>query len=296
MKSTDQAQTWIESDIHYDAVGYAYSEKVIVGPNGDVFATGTTESDGFIIRKSADNGMTWNTVEINPATGWGPRTIAIDTNNDVYYFDGNLAPATLRKGTVGGTIYVDHQTFPLVAGPTDFRPTSLEAYSDGSVWVGARMNVGGGVNQSVVYRSIDGGATWVEKLNIVSTVAGVQLFRTNSGEMYAVINGDVYRSVDEGDNWTQIYFKDFGNAQKVIVGTNDRPFILVGDSVYYLAAFSGVWTQALELRDRLLIMPGYSGINDMYACRVSPLGVCLNVTDGNLQQGTIQGYWPLMAP
>lgn len=295
-KSTDQGQSWSQADTYFDPTGDASSERVKVAPNGDIFATGFSSTDGFIIRKSADNGVSWSTVETNAGTSFGPKPIAIDSNNDVYYFDGNLTPATLRKGISGGTVYSDRATFPLVPGPTNFRPTSLEAYDDGSVWVGARMDVGAGVFRSVIYRSSDGGGTWVEKLNVVSTVANVYLSRAPNGSMYTVINGDVYRSTDEGDNWTQIYFKEFGNAQNVVAATNDRPFIKVGNNVYYLADFSASWTQALDLTDRVSPMAAESGLNDIYQCQVSPLGVCLNVTDGNLQQGSIQGYWPLKSP
>jgi len=154
---------------------------------------------------AADDGRIY--VSTNIGTGWtiaeaGVETVQ-DLNDIVFYSDlvgyavgdSAVAPAT---GAFERT--TDGATWDLLAGPVaGVNLLSVAVNRYGHVFVGT--------NDARIFRSIDGGANWVEVLDLVGGTIDVIEFEPNNKYIgYAVWNnaapdGIVYRTEDGGSTW-----------------------------------------------------------------------------------------------
>ncbi len=100
-----------------------------------------------------------------------------------------------------------------------------------------------------VYKSINGGSTWLKSGNIFGVKVGkVAIDPSNSNIVFAATNMGLYRSVDGGSSWTaylssEIIF-DFefkpGNSQIIYVGTANNFYTSINNGVNFTATSTGL--------------------------------------------------------
>ena len=168
------------------AIGPAIPSTLYAGTNGGVF-------------KSTDSGATWNAVNvgltntaintlvIDPAI---PSTLYAGTNGGVFKsIDGGITWNMANTGLANGSVYslaIDPTTSSTIYAGARICPTEYSCTGD-------------------VFKSIDGGETWVitGQLNAtyVTAIYTLVIDPTEHGTIYAGTWGLVFKSTDGGSTW-----------------------------------------------------------------------------------------------
>ncbi len=234
---------------YYDLqTNYAMPRRLVLHPDGAVSATWTTspsDAVGFPGRGAgynfADKDGNWGSptatkVEPTQRSGWpsigiladgSVFTIAHDASNGGFYFT-KSSSASSRPST---TSYVlDEAPYKPIWGRAASNGDNIHficSYTDSSAPGEKRAPTRQGVFAPMVYsRSTDGGQTWDKKHTVfpgfdstLTNYGGADQYAIDvKGNTVAVVNGDllqgvvVFKSTDNGDNWTRIMADSFPYA------------------------------------------------------------------------------------
>jgi photosystem II stability/assembly factor-like uncharacterized protein len=174
-KTTDGGNTWTSLS---NTVGFHFVNSIVVSPNNSSRVYAGTEAG---VMKSTDGGSTWTNI-LNPSVQGGCLQLVIRTDQSTDYLlasCGTFAQATVYRNTdaAGSGMWSP------VLSNTNQGLTSLAIApsSQGTMYALAASNQSGNFNQGLlaVYRSTDGGATWVTRVDNTSTTKLNTLLLTN---------------------------------------------------------------------------------------------------------------------
>jgi photosystem II stability/assembly factor-like uncharacterized protein len=158
------------------------------------------------VHKSLDGGSNWTSASAAlPVERY--QTIAIDPSNTSTLYAGTLTPngvpsVGIFKSTDGGASWtainnglVDPIT---LSAPLDVEALAVHPHNSSTLLAGARF--------SEIFKSVDGGASWVPKTVGGSTIAlevsAFQYDPTDPSIIYAASTQGLLLSTDAGENWT----------------------------------------------------------------------------------------------
>jgi uncharacterized protein (TIGR03437 family) len=200
-KSIDGGATWTSANKGIASTNVQTLGIDPVHPQTLYAATGYVLPDtSTVIYKSVDGAATWTKIDTSPS----PVTqISVDAQNPniVYEVDTSLAysNANIRKTTDGGA------TWNALAFPATIQSLALDPHVSGVI-VGASNEVflgphgGTGGSFPFIYRSVDGGATWVQ--GPASPPNGIGLIVDGSTNPSTFYDDFRMKSVDGGLTWT----------------------------------------------------------------------------------------------
>ncbi|HMC00133.1 MAG TPA: T9SS type A sorting domain-containing protein [Flavobacteriaceae bacterium] len=176
--------------------GQGRVNSIIVDPN--VLTTYYSGAPAGGIWKSTDSGASWTPLS-DQLPQIGVSGIAIDYNNsNIIYIAtgdddaGDSYSVGVMKSTDGGatwnTTYLDTSN-----SPTSMNDIYMNPNDSNMLWVATN----GGV-----YKTIDGGANWVEKLN--GNIKDIKLKPGDPSTIYAVTTSTFYISTDFGETFSDI--------------------------------------------------------------------------------------------
>lgn len=227
-KTTDFGRTWLP--IFDDAPTGSVGDVVVAPSNPDVLYVGSGEglqrpdlSVGDGIYKSTDGGKTWNNIGLKDAQQIGG--LAIDPTNENRVFVAALGHPygpnkergvyrTLDGGkTWEQVLYKDENTGAVQVAIDPVNPNIVYA----NLWAGRLGPWENGIwngPESGLFKSTDGGTTWVKLTNGLPTPQqglgriGFCIAPSNTSRLYATVDagekGGIYRSDDAGQSWARI--------------------------------------------------------------------------------------------
>lgn len=263
LASGDSGNSWSLADIYpppgryvtYLDIGGGITSDVA----GNIYSTGWTSDNAasqWYVRRSADGGATWITVDDFPHNDTGDVVgIAADAAGDVYVAGMGW---TIRKG-VSGTSF---STVDVVPGG---RVNAIFAHPTWGVCAVGTRNING-IPAWGIRRSTNGGATWSE-INTFQLQSGrnstaLGIGADASGNLYVVGRGDtspkrntvvrhwlVRKSTDGGNSWSTVDdFVPSGSGEaRCIAATSHGNLFVAGVSgnhwvVRKSAGSTGAWT------------------------------------------------------
>lgn len=215
-KSLDFGQNWKE--IYTSAADGPLVVSIAIDTNNSKIIYAST-SDNQII-KTTDAGETWK----NVFTGQSPVIrVAIDRNNsNLIYF---ITTGAIERSKNGGADFEDISKAALdkETGNRDFSLIAADPYNGN--WVYAAGGMG-------ILRSKNSGDTW-EKVNILNNpqnfpVKAVSINPANSREIIYGASQAVYKSTDEGANWSTFQLESSKSIKALRYSTVDPSIIYLG--------------------------------------------------------------------
>jgi photosystem II stability/assembly factor-like uncharacterized protein len=178
-------------------------------------------------KQSSSRASAWTSAGPNFVSG--PEGTSGSTQSNVYCIDQSKSNSNvLYCGTEPGEVYKS------IDGGNSWNCVSMGGYfgSGGSqIWgIGVSavsihpsnpdiVFVGG---DGGVFRSIDGGNTWLKVLNQTSFGVNELLVHPTNGQLvFAATEKGLYRSIDGGDNWTQLYAQKSYDIKCNTANTNE---------------------------------------------------------------------------
>lgn len=230
-KTTNNGVTW--DPIFDDQETSTIGDLAIAPSNPDIVWVGTGEANnrqssswGNGVYKSEDGGRTWKNMGLQDTHHIG-RIVIHPSNPDIVYVAalghlwGPNKERGLYKTTDGGKTWVNTK---FINEDTGFIDVAIDPENPKTLYAAAyqRRRRGWGFNGggpgSGLYKTTDGGETWVLITNDLPTGItgriGVDICRNNPSIVYAIIEhneGGVFRSDDKGFTW------------KKMSSTNPRP-------------------------------------------------------------------------
>lgn len=195
---------------------YAQSDWVNVGPGGgyfprivahpsddDIVFAGSDDSGG--VYKSTDGGSSWELVteELRNACGWD---ICIDPNDsDTIYACDLYGRHPIIRSTDGGDDWTDitpgsGPTYGVQCSTIEVDPTDSDRIYVGTGWQNRHPGDG-------LWRSENGGSTWTQigASDFTGDVVQRVAVQAATGYVFASVWDDgLYRSLDDGANWTKL--------------------------------------------------------------------------------------------
>ena len=199
-RSADAGTTWTTvDDFQYAPGRLSWAQAVTVDAAGAVFVAGYCREAGpslrdrWIVRKSADAGATWTTVE-SFVYGSGNRTQAHDVvvgASGVYVVGLGTTNRgerwLVRRSTDGGATWGTLDDFQLAAGANSV-PKAVSVDDAGRVFVCGSGTSGGKspVTRWLIRRSVNGGASWSNADDFTLSGAGIAMdVASGGGKVYA---------------------------------------------------------------------------------------------------------------
>jgi photosystem II stability/assembly factor-like uncharacterized protein len=193
--STDNGSTWNDLTQGFAANSSSSFREMVFTSSGEIFVRTTTSG----VVKSMDSGATWQL-----------DTAGIGLNGvNIIYYD---ATSNRIFASLGWPNYGLYYKTPSDMGWTritgngfanNFSPVQITGNS-GSIYVIDQV--------SKIYKSTDGGNTWIMKNSIglpqAETSLGASRFIIVGGNLF-LAHGGVYKSANDGDTWTRM---DYGFA------------------------------------------------------------------------------------
>jgi len=238
--STDGGQTWVDASKGY--TGATIAGMLVFSNDSNTILVGAN-TGGF---RSTDAGETWPGTDLPSATqilGTSEGLIAGDGGGGVWHSQDQGATWTrtevvdLMAETMAGRMQNDVASMrPLTSAPSD--PQVLYLGFNDAICVN-------GLADSCMppmpnmYRSTDGGHTWVELKNAPfahQAVLSLAVHPEDSRQLYAGTVTGLYRSTDGGDSWSKVESFDQAARQVPIIDT-DNPlsqssFLIVTEVVF----------------------------------------------------------------
>ncbi len=224
-KSINSGEDWMPIFDEQDRLSIGDIE--ISKNNNDLIWAGTGEvlgDDGNGIYKSTDGGSTWESKGLPDIGGVGK--IVLDPNNDNTAFVGAMGPIYknspnrgVYKTTNGGD---DWQQVLFVSDSTGVVDMAIHPSNGNIVYAASwefvlrpnRIQKGGITSR--IYRTMDGGANWVELTNGLPSIPSqkgrisIDISQSNPNVLYARYSDatgnieGVYKTTNGGDAWTEI--------------------------------------------------------------------------------------------
>jgi hypothetical protein len=208
----------------------------IPGPNGtfNVVSLAEDVAGGKFYAGTPSGGGVY--LSTNQGASWAPRATGLPVNTQVNDI------IVLQNGTVlaiSGAIYRSTNSGnswePIAGSPANM--TNLHLTAAGTLFAGSEVAAGG----EGIYRSTDGGGTWVQTRSGLPTyvIGPITYVRSvssvtsdGSGNLYATVNSGnantevgVYKSVNNGDSWTRM-------SSGLLANTNVKPVMVAGGIIY----------------------------------------------------------------
>jgi photosystem II stability/assembly factor-like uncharacterized protein len=127
--------------------------------------------------------------------------------------------------------------------------TDVMVDSEGSIFLSSWNNF----NKGGVYRSDDDGYSWERKNNglFVPNQSVLQLETNSYGTFFAGAQGQIFKSLDRGENWTLVYDTPLYGANMHIVKCGYDSIILVGgenqDAIIRSGDYGITWQKVLDI-------------------------------------------------
>lgn len=241
-RSTDGGSNWEHLP---GTLGFQYSYKMLVHPNGDVY---NTTSRG--VWRSQDGGNNWTRILGNGVSGVGAAVfydIKLATDGNIYVSSNN----TIYKSPSGNTGTWSSITETSGAPSSASQRLEFDVADSNPQVIYAVNNIGGNVEG--IYKTINGGASWA-KTSMPSAV-GMDNFARGQAwydldiaihpeDPNRVIVGgiDPHITVNGGISWTQIgQWFGGGGIQYVHADQHRIIFDTKNTNVAYLTNDGGVW-------------------------------------------------------
>ena len=236
--SRDFGQTW--ADLAVQTSGVA-----VYSPNFTVDHTIFTH--GNDIYRSTDRGLSWTPV----LTQGGYLSLSPQFGVDHTAFVANSASAGVSKTIDSGTTWA-----PVLSDSV--RIYLSPQYGIDQTIFGLSTIGGGPYGANILYRSVNGGATWITRTIGLSTTNVGGLFLSPAFNvdhlLYATGTDGLYRSTDGGLSWSAV--PDFAHRSLATVGFSPgwpaQPYLLVGTSQSVYRSIDGGATWARMQGVRLL--------------------------------------------
>ncbi len=292
--SSDQGTTLdpIYSNFNYgmnDVVGFGNDTTYVLGYNTFSIAAAARKTTLF---RSVNNAASWQAVDIVPASG--TTTAAANASNmafpsrNVGYVCGTRN--SIYKTINGGTTWTNISPFPaLNAGPTGFPNTFVSytdifALDDNTVFVVGNMFTSTGIKR--VYRTSDGGATWVDitgnmpALLPVGNMLTILFHDVNNG--YVAGSNVIFTTNNGGTSWS-MEVAPHGNINNTIgFSPRNAPTASFSNRKVFVAGFSfgnGIPT-IMEYGDTLNVNVNTTE-NLVTSCNNTPNGsITINASGG----------------
>jgi len=226
---TDNDDNVLDSYLHshgnYEFIETKYRGGVVnlIDAEGNIYTSRLDNGDAWSYQKlykSSDNGVTW--MELY-GTGDG-TLIPLYIDSRGYIFCRNGATYRLLRSTDGGINFSEVFDMSDVSGYINV--FGIDEAPDGSLYFGRYQEA---LNSAKIFKSSDDGANWVEVFFDATQqhIHGLQIDQI-TGYVYAGIDATfpfpIVRSIDGGENWTEIYTGAGGNATGIICGDGFRVF------------------------------------------------------------------------
>jgi len=215
-RSANGGTSWSDVEINVTPGVDQLSRKLAQDSLGNIFVLGSAGSD-IKVRRSSNDGVTWAEVEsyTHPqltSWNWNDARVVVDAGNNIYYstkhhVGGTQHFADIRKGTPGGAVWSTVATFPVTPGHTNFFLSDLTVDRNDDLWVAGQETNTLAQQQTVIFKSADGGTTWTEVYRQASASGGTfnEIFFATDGDIFAIQAGNrVLKSIDGGATWTEI--------------------------------------------------------------------------------------------
>ncbi|NTU66219.1 MAG: hypothetical protein HGB05_23125, partial [Chloroflexi bacterium] len=276
--SQDYGQTWSKCVAPGSAFGVQYSPNF--ASDNTIFAT------GFNVYRSTNRGLTWTTI----LTGSSSIILAPQYAVDHTAF---TIGAGISKTVDSGTRWT-----PILSAPVTSLAISPQFNVDQTLFGS------GDAGSNVVYRSTNGGATWLSGTIGVSTttIGSISLSPAFASDhsAYAIGNDGLYRSTNSGVDWSVVPDFDQQTITSLIYAPDwpTHPYVLITTAqAVYRSTDSGVtWSSIPELAHipigPLVFSPGWPA--QPYILIGSAQGVYRS-TDGGATWARMPGFEILSA-
>ncbi len=163
----------------------------------------TSPAAGTYIFRTTNGGTSWDTVFTQGTGGFLDAIKMFDANNGMAVGDPVGGKWTILRTTNGGSSWARIATEPLLVGTESGFNTSFSSIGSTNIWFGT--------NNSRVYRSTDGGATWSSGTTAFVSSTGVGFGDTQYGVAGGSGTTGAARSTDGGATWTTVTLPSTGS-------------------------------------------------------------------------------------
>ncbi len=167
----------------------------------------TSPAAGSYIFRTTNGGTSWDTVYTQGVGGFIDAIKMFDANNGMAVGDPVDGKWTILKTSNGGSSWARIATEPVQAGTESGYNTSFASVGSTNIWFGT--------NNSRVYRSTNGGATWSFASTSFTASTGVGF----ADAQYGIAGGSgttgAARSIDGGGTWTTVTLPSTGSIYGV---------------------------------------------------------------------------------
>jgi len=238
---------------------------------------------GKQIFRSGDLGVTWTVVNntLNVQTGGGINWLATGANISggglLYIIDGNQKP---WKSSDYGVSWTNGSDFNGV-GANDVKGMAVN--STGAVYV-----VDG---SGAVYVSLNAGTTWTQKNSSYGGTTGTDAMAVDSsGNVYILLNKDIYKSTNSGVGWSVVNATFTSNAQDGVYMFGDtigKIYIIDNSGRFFSSSNGGdAWTQVGDINSVSSSAP--KGLTN-YIVSTNLTYQVRNCSSSNCADGTFRG-------
>lgn len=178
-----------------------------------------------VVFRSVDNGDTWE--EIYKSISYSGQVIAFATGADGRIFAAGMDSWAIHYTDDNGDTWT-----PATEGLTNRFIRSLAADDQGRLLATAQYGPGG-----TIFYSTDNGESWTNVTQNVPNYGRAAAISSEGALFVGVVFWDIYRSMDEGENWERLS-GDFG-------GTEFRELLFTPDGKLYTAIWNkGIFVSA----------------------------------------------------
>lgn len=237
-KSTDGGETWSHTGTISDMVFEVYALAIHPTDPNIIYTCVLPQFVGYPwIYRSTDGGTTWEGIDVEEEKALGPYllyniTIHSTTHSTIYTV-GSLRRvvgtdtshvAGYFKSTDAGSTWTDTIIEPDSVDRGNGRCMTIDPANANTMYVGGGHTVNGST-RSFVYKSTDGGITYVEKSSGLpqSSVYSIVIHPSHSDTVYAGTDNGVYRSIDGAETWSAVLSED---RTRCVTVSSDNPNIV----------------------------------------------------------------------
>lgn len=219
-KSLDFGDSWITTDDFNQVAGYASSANAAYfGSGGALFVVGEAKvnfsDQKWIVRKSSDDGATWNTVDSYNSTGYKASANAVSESLGNIVVAGSDqqvtgVKATIRYSTNGGTTWTFGDQFVYSPGrPAAYKTMTRDSL--GNLYVSGHVEDSSGVARWIIRKSTTGGATWSTVVDLNFVVGkNSEIHKLSSDTLGNIYAAGEFTAADNSRYWILRKSSDYG--------------------------------------------------------------------------------------